>query len=512
MAQKEKDKEKRTAEKQGIGVYTAVGIAIVAVALFAIGANYFAGQGNGGTLANQTTAADPLDTDAGRILLKSYDAGAALSNYRLNYSMDDNGASTRYVLASSGNQSFASVYGTFGVMSGYFLGGNGSDDIICLTYGATERCARVSSNEAAQSILDNLKILRPDRNSYLNQKADIKKLVNAGAVKLSPLVEDAKIGQFETSKIKYAVDYRGLTVEKLGAAGISPNDESIYSVTEVTYWMEKKTGLMVKSHAAIDNKGAKSYFDVDYSDILLDNAKIPPTPGQIYDVTDFLKFYKLSADDYTGKERCAAMQGTERDSCYRSLAMDKKDIELCKKIAVSLEYERCALYVAQGTGNPAFCGNLTKFGDDCYISIVSQNGNAELCKKLKNESLTRACADAVAAGKKLQDAVDAAAEQRALGRNCAESSGCRVDGAYKQYCIPKNATLAPTADETQSILHGCYSNLTCGCYDNYCRYNKTDAYYGCVSAIEEDMLREFIGKLADSANQTDNNGTNTSEK
>jgi hypothetical protein len=308
------------------------------------------------------------------------------------------------------------------------------------------------------------------------------------------------------------VDYRGLTVEKLGAAGISPNDESIYSVTEVTYWMEKKTGLMVKSHALIDNKGAKSYFDVNYSSVLVGNAEPPPIPSQIYDVTDFLKFYKLSADDYTSRERCAAMQGAERDSCYRSLAMDKRDGKICRNIVDKTEYERCLLFVAQATGNPALCGNLSELGDDCYISVVSQNGNAELCKKLKNNSLYKACADAAAEGKKLQDALETAAGKRALGQNCAESAGCRIDGKYRQYCIPKNATLNPLADNSPSVLYGCYANLTCGCFDNYCGFNKTDTYYKCVSAAEEGMLREFIGTLIDNANQTNKNETNTSKK
>jgi hypothetical protein len=503
MAKKNAENRKE-AGKRGVDAYAAVGIAIVAIALFAIGANYFAGAGSGG-VAPSPVAGDPLDSKAGRILLKSYDAGAGLSDYWLNYSMDDNGAGTGYVVAKAGNQSEVRVYGNFGVMRGYFQGGNASNDTVCLTYGQAERCARLGGNEVALSIANNLRMLLPDKATYLNQKTDIKKLVNAGAVKLNASVEDAKIGQFETSKISYVVDYRGLTVEKLGSIGVSPNDAAIYSVTEVTYWMDKKTGLMVKSHASIDNRGTKSYFDVEYYGVGLDGVVLAPPPNQVYDVTDFLKFYKKSADDYTSKETCKAKAGAERDSCYKSLAMDELDWEVCKLISNSLEYERCAMYVAHETTNPLLCEQLPTFGDDCYISVVSQNGDAELCKKLKNSSLTAACADAVAEGKKLQDARDDALQKRILGQNCAVDSGCKTAGAYKQYCIPKNTSLDPAMDNSPSIIYGCYAGLACGCNGGYCGFNKTDAYYGCVSAVEDDMLREFINNLVESANGTTKN-------
>jgi hypothetical protein len=395
------------------------------------------------------------------------------------------------------------------VMSGYFMGGNVSNDTICLIYGGVERCARLSGNAAAQSIADNLRTLQPDKNSYLSQKASIKKLVNAGAVNVSANAEDAVVGPFEASKISYVVDYRGLTVEKLGAAGISPNDETIYSVTQVTYWMDKKTGLMVKSHAAIDNKGTKSYFDVLYNGIEVGDAAVPFPPSQTYDVTEFLRFYKASAQEYTSKEECNSKQGTERDACYKSLAIEKKSWDICKQIADALEYERCTMYIAQATNNYVLCEQLPTLGDDCYISVVSQTGNVDVCKKLKNTSLTTACADAVAEGKRLQDARDEALMQRVLGQNCAENSGCKTSGTYQQYCIPKNTTLNSGIDDSPSIVYGCYANLTCGCYANYCGFNKTDEYYKCVSGLEDDLLQTFINKLVDSKNQT--NGTNTSK-
>jgi hypothetical protein len=328
-------------------------------------------------------------------------------------------------------------------------------------------------------------------------------LIEAGAIKLSPVVTDELVGGFDTKKVSYSIDYRNLTVQQLTSIGLTPNDPSIYSTTQVAHWIDKNMMLDVKTHADIYQNGAKvGVYDNEYDVLELGGAAIPPKPSDVVETGSFVQAYNQWIGDLLAKESCAVKQQTEADECFKALAIRKRNWDDCKLIKGNGAFEACTLIIAQSTNNAVLCEKLTALADDCYIAIAGETGNYELCRKLYNTSLLANCTDAAADGKRKKDE-----EQQVLAKQvgllgCGTDSDCKAQGAHKQFCMPKNSTGVPSGAE-DNPLYACLSGVVCSCQQGSCGFNKTAAYYSCISDVEEALTRDFIAGLIP------NNATNS---
>lgn len=466
---------------------------VIVAALAAIG--YYGGFfGGAATPPVQPTPTLPLATPEARLLLASFDRGAALSDYSLKYSANDNGAESNYSIIKNGNDSWISVQGTFGKMYGLF-GKDNATDTVCLEYGGQAKCALTGNQSDMAEIAASLKILRPTSLAYLNQKDDTRKLIAAGAIKLDSGMADEKVGGFDTQKITYTLDYSNLTVQQMVSLGVSPNDENLLAVTDqrITFWMDRATGLMVKSHASYNNRGTPGFYDTEYTEAAPGAVHMPAAPGGIVAAEAFVDFYSKSTKDYSERAACFAKKGAEQDTCLKSIAANTGDWETCKLIKTPFEYESCGVIVAQETKNHVICSKLAVLADDCYIAVASETGNFDLCKSVKNTSMSSSCIEAATAGQRKKEAATALAAKVNAARNCADGKDCGVFGNAGQYCAPKNST-AQFANDT-SPIYACLKGMPCGCMEGYCGFAKNETYYSCMNKVEDDELRAYVNSF-----------------
>jgi hypothetical protein len=486
--------EKEKSKKEGAAARN-YGIAAVALVAAIAAFVYFWGYAALPPAAppSNGTAAPPLATPEARLLMASFDRGAELADYTLRYSSNDNGMKSSYALFKNGSSSWVGVSGVFGKMEGFF-GPDNSTDTVCLEYEGELKCAMAGNDSDMAGVAASLKILRPNKVAYLNQKEDTRKLISTGAIMLSSGLAEEKVGLFETQRITYALDYSNLTVQQMISLGISPSDETLLAITDqtVTFWIDKKSGLMVKSHATYKNMGVPGFFDTEYSEVR-PFATLPEKPGTLVVTEAFVDFYSKSTADYSRRASCSASSGRDRDSCFKSIAVEKSSWETCKLINDSREYESCTLIVAQNTRNHVLCGTLGALVDECYISVAGETGNFELCRNLKNASMGTACNQAATSGQMIIEKREAEAAKIFASRNCAVDLDCMVFGNANQYCAPKNTT-KEFANDT-SPLFACLKGIPCGCQAGFCGFAKNESYYACMNRVEDELLEEYIKNL-----------------
>jgi len=151
---------KGNSKKDGVD-YKLYGIAAVVLVAVLAAAGFYGGFfSQAPAQPANGTAVLPLATPEARLLLASFDSGAALSDYTLKYSANDNGAKSSYVLVKDGSDSYVGVQGAFGSMEGFF-GKDNTTDVICLTYGGAQKCAVTGNDTNMAGIAASLKILLP---------------------------------------------------------------------------------------------------------------------------------------------------------------------------------------------------------------------------------------------------------------------------------------------------------------------------------------------------------------
>lgn len=501
-------KEEAGQNGPGWAVYAGLG-AVVLLAAVLLGLGYFTprppaeqpGQVN----------ATGLSSPAAKLLLSSFDRGDALKDYLLDYREIENGVESRYQLARSGNRSWVLVQGGFGQLEGFF-GADNSTDVLCLAYDDAIKCAMEGNDSEVKGIADRLKVLLPDGATYVAQKKQYADLISAGAIIFDGGLVEEKVGAFTTQKISYALSYRGLTVNQLLSLGIPPDNPNVatYADQRVSFWVDRGTGLVVRSLATWADGLKKESYERIYSKALLGNQALPAPPSQLVQPKAFARFYQGAVEDYVARETCAAHPTQEgRDACFKGEAVGRGSVELCRRIIGRTEFENCALIVAQSRADAAICGNLTMLGDDCLIAVASQNGDFGLCRRLANTSLSSQCIEAATEGARKAAEQEEQARRLAARKNCAADSDCAVFGGAGQYCLPVNST-GQFANGT-GAADACFAGLPCGCLGGFCGFAKDDAYYSCVDAAETAALEDYIRSLAAEAEKNRAaNSTNSS--
>ena len=491
-----KEEAKKT-KKPGFGKNALLAGAAVVVILIVVGAlavlGYFTSSpvpSNGGTA--------PIDSPMAKLVLSTYDRGAAVGDYSVVYSINENGIVSKYSVIKRGDRLWVGIDDIFGTRQGFF-GTNSSQDVVCLTYDNATKCAMVLNNTNMGKISNSIKAwMLDDGTTNAQIKALMEKHIVAGAIRFDEGVVEEKAGVFDAQKVSYSLDYRNLTVEKLLSLGIPADDPGITSKTDqrVTFWVDKNTGLLVKGLATyVENKVAgensKEFSKID----LAPKDDVPSAPADLASIPVFVTFYKQSDDDFLSKQECRAQAtAADRDACWKAVAVSHNSWDLCKNIEDKKTYEGCTIIVAQGTNNKVLCEKLELFSDDCYIAVASETGDYQLCKLLKNSSLVGDCTSAAGEGEKKVSAREAAARKVFEARNCVVDSDCARFGNSNQYCAPKTP-IGVFPNET-SPLFACLNGVSCSCTDGFCGFNRTDDYYDCYNGVEDGLVRAYIESLA----------------
>ncbi len=395
-------KEKK--QESGFDIKMA-GLAAVAVLLVVAGAMYFS-QGSG-TSVQQAPVQLPQQPSAAsaKLLLESFDAQAAMQNYHLDFTSIENGAKSRFTIIKNGADSYVRIGEEFGGNEGFF-GSDNRTDVVCLSYGAKTLCAMTGNDSQIQGIANSLRVWRLNPKASLEQKRQIEQHIEAHAIKFYGEPVSEKFGSFDTRKITYTLDYKNLTVQTLKEIGVPPNDPSLYSIEDwkVTQWIDKRTGLVVKSMTTYRENLLPYSFGMEYTVATPEAGNITAKPGEIVPAESFIRFYQDSKTDFSEKASCLSQPSKgEIHSCLKGLAYSTKNPEICKLITTKEEAERCYMIVAQVTEDEQLCGNLTVYSDDCYIAVAGATGNLDLCKKVKDQNLAPNCIQAAAEGKKQKE-------------------------------------------------------------------------------------------------------------
>lgn len=451
-----------------------------------------------------------IDSPMAKLVLSIYDRGAAVGDYSVAYSNDENGIVSGYTIIKKGGRLWVRIDDIFGTRQGFF-GTNSSQDVVCLTYDNSTKCAMVENNTNMGKVSNSIKAwMLADAKTYAQQKALMQKLIQTGAIRFDEGVLDEMAGLFDAQRVSYSLDYRNLTVEKLLSLGIPADDPSITSITDqrVVYWVDKGTGMLVKSAATYVEKQARGVFSSEFSKIdLAPKEEVPPVPADLSSIPVFVTFYKQSDDDFASKQECKAQAtAADRDACWKAVAVSHKSWDLCKNIEDKKTYEGCTTIVAQSTYNKVLCEKLELLSDDCNIAVASETGNYQLCKLLKNSSLVEDCTRAAGEGERKVSAREAAARRVFEARNCVVDSDCARFGNSNQYCAPKNST--NTFLNETSPLFACLKDVSCSCMDGFCGFNKTDGYYDCYNKVEDGLTRNYIEGLITNRSSNQTGGSN----
>ncbi|MCX6773078.1 MAG: hypothetical protein NTV88_04905 [Candidatus Micrarchaeota archaeon] len=512
MADKTKEvKEAKKAENAGKNsmnmLIAAAAIIVVLVAAYF----YFNPAGSAPPNGTPPVQINQMDTQAAKIMLASFDKGAALQKYTAAYSTTDSGGTILYDLVKNETNSWVHVTGNFGSLQGFF-GKDNKTDTVCLTYNKMTRCAIAGDNQQAQAMASNLKVLLLNQKAYTDQKAQTLKLIRGGVITFDPKVSDETVGQFSTQKITYMLNYRNLTVKQIQDMAL-PNDPTLFSAEnwQVSFWVDKASGMVVKSKMGYTISSDQFYYETEHTKLDVNAASVPEVKDALISTAAFVEFYKSSQADYSAILTCQSAPAAQADGCYKSVATDRRDSSLCKKIKAQTEFEACTLIVAEATAQSSLCSNLTLYSDDCYIAVAGKTGDFGLCQNVKNQSLLNACSQAATEGKKAADAAAAAKQALENSKNCAINADCKTAGNVQQYCVPMNSNLTYGIDNSPQAK--CLKNIPCGCQSGFCGFAKNETYYKCVNDVEDAALQQFIENETKKANPAVNltNSTNMSK-
>lgn len=82
-----------------------------------------------------------------------------------------------------------------------------------------------------------------------------------------------------------------------------------------------------------------------------------------------------------------------KDVCYRLIALEKQNPEICKEISSPDQLLWCYEGIALATQNPDICKTIpyiyTK--DDCYAAVAGATQNTDLCEKIVNRHTKSLC-------------------------------------------------------------------------------------------------------------------------
>jgi len=438
---------------------------------------------------------------ASKLLFSSMEKEAGVAEVHMKYADVEDGAATAYDIRNNQTDGWVLEQGDYGSLQGYF-GQDNKSDVVCLTYMNQTKCAKTGTDENLLQVATRLKTRLPSPKTSLANLQFAEKLTAAGAAVFQDAVENVTLNGFETEKLAYTLDYRNLTVQQLISIGASPNDPSIYSISNwiVWNWIDRKSGLLVKSSTSYVQKGVPHSFSREFSVLATNSVVVPKSAESLVGATAFAKFYQDSEADYTAKMKCLASPKAERGACLKNIAVGNGDAGTCDLIENAKEHGLCMMVVAQTTKNAELCVKAGVYADDCYIAVVGETGDAELCKKLQNQSLLQNCYEAKLSGERIAAQQKEAADRIAAGRNCQNDSGCHIAGNMKQYCAPTTNN-GPFANASDQAYAACLKGVPCGCDDGYCAFRKQDNenYTKCISAIETKWTENFIKKLAGEA-------------
>ncbi|MEM4633575.1 MAG: hypothetical protein QW275_00285 [Candidatus Anstonellaceae archaeon] len=431
-------------------------------------------------------------SQAAELLLSAYEKGEQISTYQFEYSQGSEGEMSNYLLANDGEKSFVRVEGSFGAIEGYFF--QGTPQVICLTYEEKKQCGEVGNHTGLNELASNLKAIFPSKSAYQQQRKLFENLIKFGAIRFEGEVVSDYVGTLSAKKISYFLNYRNLTVQQLALLGITPSSlEGLQKEQRVSFWIDDESGLIARTLADYEENGKIKSYETIYRKIDLSAPEDISIPNSTISPSRFYQFYVQSKEDFLAKERCRLAEEKEQPVCYRNLAYQKKDANVCRMISDLQEQEVCKLIIAQQTIDGNICGTMQIYADDCYINVAGQSGKAEICEKIANKSRFEECINASVIGHRKLEEQRLREEQAKLPQNCLVDEDCKVYGGSGQFCAPKNTTEVFGNETTEFGV--CYAAIPCGCVEGYCKFKKDEEFYSCVDEIEERLMKEYLLEL-----------------
>ena len=482
-----------------------VALAVVVAVVVLAGAAYYAGLFKLSPVVQPASQTPNLNASDVRLFLSAMQTEASLRQIHTLYTDTNDGASTVYEVAANQTDAWVKVGSDSGLIQGYF-GADNSSYVVCLTFENKSECAKTGTDPNLAGIATNLKSILPDNQGLAASAQVDRALIAAGAMKFSGTVENDSINGFDTQKVSYVLDFSNLTVQELRGLGISPSDPAASSVTDRSIWIDRQSGLLIKSVATYLSGGAAHSFERNVASIETSKAVVPEKPEGLVSASTFSQFYQNAVNEYTQMSDCFVNNKSDVASCLKGVASENGDFRVCRLISDETQRGQCMLVVAQTTADAGPCLLAGPLADDCYIAVVGQTGNGDLCNNIQNSSLLQTCYKAKLAGDQAAAEKKAEMEQIIAGENCVADSGCKVAGNQNQYCTPANNT-KPLGNET-SPEFACLQGVSCGCVSGYCKFKENESanYSTCVDNFENQQLQAYIKSLipAAAANQSTN--------
>ena len=146
---------------------------------------------------------------------------------------------------------------------------------------------------------------------------------------------------------------------------------------------------------------------------------------------------KMLASGEAEKEICDILpvySGTEsganpyiaQDICRLVLAVEKQDVEICKKAKTKEFIASCFAQVAAKAGNPGLCDSAPADArDQCYSEAARQAGSAATCEKIQDVNVKDNCFYSYASSKG-----DSSVCEKI--KNESSRDGCYMSVAYRE--------------------------------------------------------------------------------
>ncbi len=309
--------------------------------------------------------------------------GENASAYTYSYTEYSNGFAENYTLESDGSAASVEVASALSDKKIYFLG---NDTVLCVRFLSDMACSSVANETNARAYVESVRSRLFNASAARARVSDDEYLMNRSILVFSPGVANRTLPDGRPcSEIRYAVDYRNLTLQDMGRFGISASTPQLFQYVSC-----------IGADGAIE----RLYFNYTYgghtyeirqeltgSDFAHVPAISPPqnlSPGAM----DLAIGESAARRDLFG---CYLQDAGAMGACVQKVALQQSDIGLCGLAGDARD--RCYVSFMPYVKDPAVCGLITapEFVDDCYIELAGAYKNATWCGSVNDASKRSYC-------------------------------------------------------------------------------------------------------------------------
>ncbi|HIH22985.1 TPA: hypothetical protein HA238_04610 [Candidatus Micrarchaeota archaeon] len=262
-----------------------------------------------------------------------------------------------------------------------------NDTIMCVEYEDEYACSSVKNTTAPLS-----KYLKVVGGQFFSkEKIDSAKetfefLKQKDAITFEEVVETIENNE-KCSEVNFVIDYSNLTLSEAMSLNVRQGDPKRY---EAKLCFSEERNEVISKEFAYNYLGKDriSKWDLVSSNWKYNEEIIVPenlTAGKA------ITLLQAASDDQNAFIACLEKEGIEHDKCVYSMALDKKNLELCKFAGGRKDI--CILNLAIMAKDTEMCKLVTESGikDDCYIELGGTMKNASICGSILNSTKVSMC-------------------------------------------------------------------------------------------------------------------------